>query len=77
MGVIHLSNGLCNSNHIVSMDLSMNKITSRGAEYLAKALQYNQSLIELNLSSGNEAGNNRNRISEKGAEFIAAALVHN
>ena len=55
----------------------MNKITSIGAEYLAKALQYNQSLIELNLSSGNEAGNNRNRISEKGAEFIAAALVHN
>lgn len=55
----------------------MNKITSRGAEYLAKALQYNQSLIELNLSSGNEAGNNRNRISAKGAEFIAAALVHN
>lgn len=34
-------------------------------------------MIELNLSSGNEAGNNRNRISEKGAEFIAAALAHN
>lgn len=77
LGVQHLSNGLYNANHVVSLNLSMNKITSKGAEYLAEAIKYNQSLIELNLSSGCAAGSNRNRISEKGAAFIAKALEHN
>jgi hypothetical protein len=55
----------------------MNKLTSDGAYLIACAIQNNVSLIDLNLSSGNEAGNNRNRISQKGAEYIARALSHN
>jgi Ran GTPase-activating protein (RanGAP) involved in mRNA processing and transport len=34
-------------------------------------------LIDLNLSSGTEAGSNRNRISEKGAFVLADALSRN
>ena len=55
----------------------MNRITHEGAHALAIALASNQSLIHLNLSSGVEAGNNRNRISEKGANYLADVLQRN
>lgn len=45
----------------------MNSICWEGASYLAKALRFNNSLIDLSMSSGKSGGNNRNRIMERGA----------
>jgi Ran GTPase-activating protein (RanGAP) involved in mRNA processing and transport len=76
-GLQRICGAICEMDHVVSLDFSMNKLTSRGADTIAHVLLTNQSLIELNLSSGHEAGNNRNRISTKGAFAIANALSQN
>ena len=55
----------------------MNKIQWEGAQYLAKALSINVSLIDLSMSSGKTGGNNRNRILERGAYELSEALSEN
>ena len=55
----------------------MNSIAWEGAHYLSRALRYNNSLIDLSLSSGKSGGNNRNHIMEKGSYELSEALATN
>jgi len=68
---------LKHTQHIVSLNLMMNKITADGLRELSEGLRMNHSLIDLNLSSGNKAGNNRNRVMAKGISYFAPMLAQN
>ena len=65
------------TNHIIYLNLEMNNVRVEGAHALSQAIQFNESLINLNLSSGKRVGNNRNRILEEGAFHLAKALSSN
>ena len=55
----------------------MNNIQWQGIQDLSNALKQNNSLINLSLSSGKSAGNNRNNMMQKGAYELAEALACN
>ena len=76
-GVSIIAEALSRTSHIVLLRLDMNNIMWEGADYLAKALHINNSLIDLSLSSGKSGANNRNRIMERGAYELSEALAIN
>ena len=56
-----------NNKHIAKLNLSLNSIGPQGASYFQLPLQYNHTLLELNLS--------RNNIQDDGAKAIAQGLL--
>jgi Ran GTPase-activating protein (RanGAP) involved in mRNA processing and transport len=59
----------------VALDLSSNTLSQLGAKDLFKALETNESIIDLNLSSCE--GMQRNTIGPLGAKFLGAMLQVN
>lgn len=74
-GVEVLSRSLgADNKSLISLNLSSNSLTSFGVLSLSRALEKNESLIELILSSELE-GNNFNKIGHQGAEILAKLLM--
>jgi Ran GTPase-activating protein (RanGAP) involved in mRNA processing and transport len=64
-----LAVALRDNRHLGEIDLSNNKITSKGAQYLSDALEENKGLKELAL--------NNNLVDDEGARALITALRHN
>lgn len=64
-GLSFLADGIKKSTNIFHLNLSNNGLTYKGCEVLCSALEMNESVISLDISS--QEGNNKNIIGPKGA----------
>jgi len=70
-----LARALERVSHVIEVDLSCNLLTSFGGIQLLKVLNYNESIISLNLSS--KKGLNRNTLGAAGMEPLEQILLCN
>lgn len=64
-GLSFLADGIKKSTNIIHLNFSNNSLSFKGCEVLCNALEMNESVISLDISS--QEGNNKNIIGPKGA----------
>lgn len=63
------------TSSIIALDLSCNELSAEGGKVIFNSLIYNQSLVDLNLSSSE--GLNRNTLGHKGVQPLENILAFN